>query len=294
MVMPSYYLPREKKSLSLNMILAIIVGIIVVIALVVVAVLLMNRDTAVPVQQPVVQQPETPAPATTTPTPQVQPEPTPITQTPALILPEPRLVPLPTDTDTDQDGLTDVEEQLFLTSAAVPDTDTDNFLDGNEVKDLYDPATPRALLEVSPQVKLARNETFGYQLMVPVLWTASKTKSDGSQFIVRPSQGSESFSIEVYINEDRQSVTEWYQRQNSRADLTRFINFSNEAGWEGIQTTDHSLVITTLDDGGPGARAFVFVMYYDPGQESVLRYGSVWDMMTNSLAPLISPIPVNP
>ena len=46
MVMPAYYLPREKKGLSLTALLAIIVGVVVLISLVVVAVLLMNRDSA--------------------------------------------------------------------------------------------------------------------------------------------------------------------------------------------------------------------------------------------------------
>jgi hypothetical protein len=292
--MPSYYLPREKKGLSLNMILALVVGIVLLIALVVVVLLLMNRETpTVPIQQPIVEQPITNTPVTPTPNPQIQPEPIPVEIVPVVVLPEPKTIPMPVDTDTDQDGLTDVEEQLFLTSAAVPDTDGDSFLDGNEVKSLYDPATPGALLEVSPQVKLARNESFGYQLMVPVLWTASKTKADGTQFVIRPSTGTESFTLEVFTNENRESILQWYQSQTNRTDVTSFINFSNEAGWEGIQTTDHTLVIATLDDGGPGSRAFVFVMYYDAGQETVLRYRSVWDMMTNSLAPLISPIPTN-
>lgn len=292
MVMPAYYLPRGKKGLSLTALLAIIVGVVVLISLVVVAVLLMNRDSAPAVTpQPIVQEP---APVTT-PTPQVTPEPVaepePTPTVPAIVLPTLSAVPLPGDTDTDQDGLTDVEELIFLTSAAVPDTDTDSFLDGNEVKSLYDPATPRALLEVSPQVKLARNESFGYQLLIPTAWSAAKNTADGSQFMVRPGEGGESFRIDVYVNDDRATVAEWYQRQAVSADLTQFVNFSNEAGFNGIQSSDHTIIIAALDDSGPGSRAFIFVMHYDAGQEPVLRYRSIWDMIANSLAPIVAPIP---
>jgi hypothetical protein len=67
-------------------------------------------------------------------------------------------------------------------------------------------------------------------------------------------------------------------------DLTKFVAFSNEASWTGLQTADHTLVFATFDDKGPGSRAYIFVMQYDPGQETVLRYSAIWDMMTASLA----------
>lgn len=292
LVMPAYYLPRAKNKMSMTALLAIIVSAVVVVSVVVVIILLSNRPESAPIA-PVVETPLNPQPTQptlpTTPVPEPEapvtvPEPT---TGPVANLPVVPFALIAADIDTDQDALTDVEEQIFLTSAAVPDTDQDNFLDGIEVKNLYDPATPGALLEVSPRIKIARNNSFGYQLLIPATWTATNNAADGSMFLIRPLTGTETFRIDVYQNLDRVSVTEWYQLQTPNADLTQFVNFANEAGWTGIQTTDHRLVIATLDDNGPGSRAFMFVMTYDAGTETRLSYSTVWDMITNSLAVLV-------
>lgn len=288
--MPSVYLPKEKKGLSSTAILAIVLGFVAVLVGVVV-VLFLTRE---PASVPVTQAPVTELPPVQTPTPEVPPTPTPtpveptpeVTPTPTstVVLPQVISGSIPLATDTDQDGLSDREEQLYLTSASVPDTDQDGFLDGVELRNQYDPATPRALIEVSPQVKIARNDTLGYQMIIPVTWVATRVSSDGREFVVNPDQGTESFRVTVYDNIDRLSVTEWYQRQQPGANLTQFINFQNEAGWSGIQTQDHTLLIASFDDGGPGSRAFIFVFHYDNGQETSLRFMAVWDLMVNSLS----------
>lgn len=294
LVMPSYYLPRAKKNMSMTALLAIVVSVVVLVSVIVVIVMLSNRPASAPIA-PVNETPVTPEPVQpSTPTPEpeipvIEPEPTPTA--PVATLPAVPFAIVAADVDTDQDALSDTEELLFSTSAAVPDTDQDNFLDGIEVKNLYDPATPGALLEVSPRIKIARNNSFGYQLLIPSAWTATNNAADGSMFLIRPAEGTETFHVDVYQNIDRVSVTEWYQQQNATADLTQFVNFANEAGWTGIQTTDHRLVIATLDDNGPGSRAFIFVMTYDVGEEARLHYGTIWDMMANSLSVLV---PANP
>lgn len=286
-LMPTTYLPKEKKGLSSTAILAIVLGFVAVLVGVVV-VLFITREPATPVsvETPLV---ETPIPQPTpTPTPTPEPTPTPVeptpTPSPVVILPQIVSGSIPSATDTDQDGLSDREEQIFLTSASVPDTDQDGFLDGVELRNQYDPATPRALIEVSPQVKIVRNETLGYQMILPVSWVATRATSDGKEFVINPDQGSEAFRVTVYDNIDRLSVTEWYQNQQPGANLTQFVNFQNEAGWSGIQTQDHTLLIASFDDGGPGSRAFIFVFHYDNGQETSLRFLAVWDLMVNSLS----------
>lgn len=285
LIMPAAYLPKEKKKLSSTAILILVLVFVGVLVGIVVLLFVTRQTPSAPVVQ---------APIEETPVTPVTPEPTPTPVTPTPVTPQP-VVPtaeipaitsgeIPAATDTDQDSLSDAEETLFSTSASVPDTDQDSFLDGIELRNQYDPATPRALLEVSPRIKLARNDSLGYQLFVPVDWSASKNTSDGKQFLIRPNQGTESFRVDVYDNTDRLNVTEWFQQQQPNANLTQFVNFQNEAGWIGIQTQDHRLIVATLDDGGPGSKAFIFVMYYQPGEETTLRYSAIWDMMANSLA----------
>lgn len=285
--MPAFYLPKEKKSLPLSAWIGII-SVVIFIAVIVVFVLLYTA-TSEPVALPQVQpQPLATEQAQPEPIESVQPAPEPS----APVTPQPAPSRLPAaaiglfakDTDTDQDALTDIEERIFLTSSAVPDTDQDSFIDGMEVKNLYDPATPGALLEVSPQVKTVRNDAFGYQLLIPAAWTATKLTPQGDQFQIKPEQGSEAFIIHIFENMDRANVTSWYQSNAIRPDLTQFVDFKNEGGWNGIQSTDHTYVIAAYGQDEPGARALIFVMVYDAGEEEILRYPTVWDMMANSLS----------
>lgn len=284
--MPESYLPKEKKRLSSTAILGIVSGFVVLLVGFVLVLFFTRQAPTEPVisPEPLPETPvETPQPTAPTPTPIPTPVPEPEPTTPLVTLPE-VITSLGTDADTDQDGLSDREEQLFLTSVAVPDTDQDNFLDGTELRNLYDPATPGALLEVSPQVKVVRNSTLGYQLLIPVAWTSAATSTDGRVFEIRPDTGSEVFAITVYDNPERLAVTPWLQAQQPSLSLTQFVNFQNEAGWTGVQAQNHSVIIAAFDDGGPGSRAYIFVLHYDAGLESLIRYQAVWDMMANSLA----------
>lgn len=55
----------------------------------------------------------------------------------------------PAMSDTDSDGLTDREEvQIYQTNPLNPDTDGDSYLDGNEVRDGYNPNGPGKLFEL--------------------------------------------------------------------------------------------------------------------------------------------------
>ena len=102
--------------------------------------------------------------------------------------------------------------------------------------------------------------------------------------MVRPSGDSgDLFVINVYDNPDRLEVTEWYRDQVDLPDLAGFQNFSNPAGWTGIQSRDSLVVIATFGEEGPGARAFIYVMEYRLGTGSIINYPSIWNMMVNSI-----------
>ncbi|HLD31873.1 MAG TPA: C39 family peptidase [Patescibacteria group bacterium] len=58
------------------------------------------------------------------------------------------------DTDGDNDGLTKAEEISYQTSLLDTDTDDDNFLDGQEVADGYDPLTNETQIKDQDLVKL--------------------------------------------------------------------------------------------------------------------------------------------
>jgi len=73
--------------------------------------------------------------------------------------------------DTDGDGLTDVEETLYLSNFQLPDTDGDGFLDGNEVFHRYDPLRPSpATLFEAGKVLLVHLGTIG-ETFSPTAWS---------------------------------------------------------------------------------------------------------------------------
>jgi len=299
--MPTYYLPKATKSgMSQKKILLIIAGVILVLIVVIFSVILLqSNQTTTNIATPTSPVPETPVVTPPEVEPEIQPEPEePIIEEPEIIepetlLPELAIATAQVSTDTDQDGLTDAEEALFLTSPAVPDTDQDSFLDGPELTNLYDPATPGALIEISPQVKIARNNARGYQLLIPTSWTSSLAIPNGDEFIIQPTDGTETFEIEMVENPERLSPVQWYQQQDSSADLSVFNSFENEAGWNGIRSQDGRVVIATFGSTGVGSRAFIFIMHYEPGVDSVLRYPSIWSMMLQSLSVLEEEVPAS-
>lgn len=293
--MPEQYLPQAKKEFPMKKL--VIIGSVVILLVVIVAVslLLLNpsQPAAVP-QPPIVDDLSAPAvvvqdePIEEPQAPDIEEEPVveepPEEETSLILIPTVGLIEFEVDVDTDQDGLTDIEELLFGTSAAVPDTDSDSFLDGAEIISLYDPGTPGALLEVSPQIKIVSNELKGYQLLIPAAWSGLADDPTGNSFVIKPTDGSESMTITVYNNDDRLPIVQWYLEADPSASLAQFTNFKNEAGWTGVQSKDKTLVLATLGETGPGARALVFVIHYDPGVQALIRFPSIWEMMLNSLA----------
>lgn len=300
-VMPEFYLPKAKKADHSKLIL-IIVGAAVFLGVIVVVVLYFLRDTGggasipSPSITPVTSQPaQTTTPSTQTTPPTTTPaETTTSTSETAIVevvkVPLPPIVDTPIDPDTDQDGLTDLEEVVFGTNAAQPDSDGDTFLDGVEVSNLYDPAISGSLLEVANTTKIIPNEKVGYQFLIPESWSAAALDGSGRRMEILPNGSSEVLSIEVFDNPDRLTVTKWYQDQVGTINLTNFTSFSNEAGWTGIKSRDGRLVIASLGSTGPGARAFIFVMHYDLMDETTIKYPSIWSMITNSLDILVTAV----
>lgn len=291
--MPKEYLPATKSKGDFGKYLVILVVVVLILVIIALGVLFfsnVNKTPQVPEQNVINQVQEQPVleedPIQETPATVVEPEEEPeeeIIISDRAEIPAINLVSSIPAQDNDQDGLSDLEEAIFITSNAVPDTDEDSYLDGTEVGGLYDPATPGQLLEASPQVKIARNTGRNYQFLIPTKWTATQNTPRGDEMMVRPDNTDDLFVINVYDNPDRLQVTEWYREQVDIPDLAGFKNFSNPAGWTGIQSRDNLVVIATFGDTGPGARAFIYVMEYRLGEESTINYPAIWTMILNSI-----------
>jgi hypothetical protein len=126
----------------------------------------------------------------------------------------PRTVTPPTaGLDTDQDGLTDAEEVLFGSQADKPDSDSDGFPDGAEVKGGYDPAqTSGAKLEASALLAAYTSAKFNYKVRYPQAWLAKAVDEGESEVLFSGSEG-EFIEVLVVDNPDGATAAAWYAKQ---------------------------------------------------------------------------------
>ncbi len=103
--------------------------------------------------------------------------------------------------DTDSDGLSDLEEELFGTNAQKPDTNENTYLDGNEIRAGYDPASVPGggHLVDAPTVNVYRNSLFAYSVLHPRLWIAKEVNALERETLISSATG-EYVSIKVLDN----------------------------------------------------------------------------------------------
>lgn len=214
---------------------------------------------------------ERPAP-TTRPPPVVEPpvvEPEPVEETPTETE-----SPFPTaktpGTDTDSDGLTDLEERLvYGTNPSLPDTDSDGFLDGNEVYHRYNPAgtAPGTLFESG----LAKLESAAeYRVLYPSIWAAD----DGT---FKATTG-ETFVLLVE-NTERAAFDDWYAAQDF---AKGFDKTTTKNGYASYVEDDGLMVLVRVPTGE------VVTLRYDTGIKATVDYLQTFKMMANSLEWLTS------
>jgi len=186
---------------------------------------------------------------------------------------EPEMVYTP-GVDSDSDGLTDVEEALYGTDARKPDTDSDGFLDGNEVYHLYNPGgtAPVTLLE-SGLVKEYRNQENGYVIYYPDNWSLDASK--GSDFVMFSAQSGEWVQVLVEENAENLTLEDWYLRQAPGVDAGELKTFFSKAGIEGLQSPDRLTAYFKSDSK-------IFAISLNLGAKSSIEYRRTYEMILNS------------
>lgn len=183
--------PLERKKGGAGKIIGILVAILVLLGVIGGGLWYFFLREAPPAPVPVVPEP---TPTVVEEPPALPPEPPPAIPPPVEILPEepepepppptiPESAAIPAP-DTDHDGLTDPEEAVFGTDAALTDSDGDTFADGTETANGYDPALPGARLADSPRFRAA-TVAATWDLFLPVVWTVEADTSVAGDYIVR-------------------------------------------------------------------------------------------------------------
>lgn len=281
--------PGEKKGFPW---LIVIIVVVILIALGV-SIFLVLQGFSVPTEpvaevqeeEPIVVQPEPTPPAF------IEPE-EPIVATPEVSLPATSEVSIPATSevtipiepenppvvfytggvDADSDGLTDIEEGLYGTDPRKPDTDSDGFLDGNEVYHLYNPGgtAPVTLLE-SELVTAYESADNGYVIYYPSEWTLNA----GKGLVMFLAASGELAQVLIEENPNDLSLEEWYRTQAPGVDDEDLKSFTTKSGIEGLQSPDRLTAYFKRDSK-------IFMISLNLGAKSVIEYRRTYEMMLNS------------
>lgn len=175
-------------------------------------------------------------------------------------------------TDTDSDGLTDVEEEVvYQTNTRLPDSDSDGFLDGNEVFHRYNPnGTAPGTLIGSGLVTMLWGQAGSvfYELNYPTIWDIETTQEE----IILAATTGEGFRIRYTSKQPQQTLEEWVSERG-------YEDYSSGVSKNGlvmIQTEDQ---LTNFIDLGFSVLTFV----YDTGIKTRVDYLQTYQMMLNSI-----------
>ncbi|MBI5370047.1 hypothetical protein HZA85_02580 [Candidatus Uhrbacteria bacterium] len=222
-------------------------------------------------------------------TPTQTPTPTPVTEPrPAVQTPEPTSTPTPTPesqpetpfptqivagTDSDSDGLTDVEETaIYHTNPSLPDTDSDGFLDGNEVFHRYNPAglAPGTLLEAGVVNEFTVPGVF--VIAYPLTWTTTPPPD-----LAFTSQTGESIHVTPVIATDEASgktqVNEWITAHGGQEKVLSTIS---KSGYQTYITQDKLSALLLV-----GQTLVEFK--YDLATKTTIDFLQTFQMMLNSV-----------
>ncbi len=119
--------------------------------------------------------------------------------------------------DSDQDGLTDIEENIYKTNSTLLDSDSDSYDDAIEILALYDPAKADGRLLDSEVVTTYQNTNYYYSVIYPTSWTARSLTPDKKEVIFTSAMG-EFFEVIILNNPLGLSAYNWYLTQNPGVD----------------------------------------------------------------------------
>jgi len=178
--------------------------------------------------------------------------------------------------DSDSDGLSDVEEKVYGTDPAQPDTDGDGFLDGNEVFHLYNPAATAPVKLVDSGLVNEIRASSGWRLLAPKTWMSTLIPPDGAQATIRTGTG-ETFEVALLDNQANLTLRDWYtqneQAINTPSEVRAIVT---KGGLEGILGVDRLSAFFAWDGK-------IFAIRYVLGTETFINYRTSFEMILNSL-----------
>lgn len=115
-------------------------------------------------------------------------------------------------TDFDADGLTDAEEEVFGTDPSAFDTDKDEYYDGQEVGNLYNPKglAPVRIID-SGLVREYVAPSDAYRIYYPIPWTVGTVDPAGETILITAANG-DYLEIRKMVKQPGEDFTTWFGR----------------------------------------------------------------------------------
>jgi len=189
--------------------------------------------------------------------------------------------------DLDKDGLSDLEEEIFMTDPGILDTDEDGYLDNLEVYYLYNPAgfKPTKVVD-SGLVKEYTSQSYSFSMYYPQKWMFGDVKNDGTIILFSANNG-ESIELRVFELKIGESFLDWFAEWGENQKYQDLVDFESVFKEIGKKRSDGLVYYFT--DG-----QMVYTLLYHPNETNVVGYRSLLEMMARSFRKLdnFSAVPI--
>ena len=202
----------------------------------------------------------------------------PIVPSPEIsVSPQPQIPPTPESapsSDADNDGLTLLEEGLYGSQETVPDTDSDGFLDGHEVVNLYNPSgiAPERL-EATEFVTRFTHSMYSYDLLYPKTWQV--LPDSAARDLSFQSATGESIAVSVIDNPEHLTARAYAASNAPQATVADWT--SNKANVRGVLIEEANQLRGVFE-----GKNFLYIAHYSFPLEGVPAYRRTFEMMLNS------------
>ncbi|MFH0952007.1 MAG: hypothetical protein V1838_02335 [Patescibacteria group bacterium] len=192
--------------------------------------------------------------------------------------------PLPLNIDTDGDGLTKLEEIMYGTNDAKPDSDSDGFIDGyaqstsgvisGEIALGYNPAGDGRIKDTE-MVTGYSNPNGNYSVIYPADWKVEAALPDNSNIMFTPVPATGEFiQIITSANANELSARSWYLSLNPTSDPSQIESISIN-GLAGVRSIDgYSVYLSKADS--------IYILTYNFGNLEAINFRATFEMMLQS------------
>jgi len=181
--------------------------------------------------------------------------------------------------DGDNDSLTDEEENLFGTDAAMMDSDGDVYKDAEEILSLYSPVDSGAvrLFDKKDIVSYYTNSTYGYKLLYPTTWLVQPLNSDDPNDLMITSNQNEFLDVLVYDKKATQSIKNWYLEMVPTVSATDLKEYQTLKKLNALESPDG---FTVYVEGA--SKDKVYAINYNIGLKEQASFPTVFLMAVQS------------